>query len=106
MICLICFLSVVMLASRALHQARPGAGGALSTFWIAPGPDGAVHPAPRAALVERMTRSGLRVNSVDGRIWHAPLMTTCEFDERLRLRRPDDVSAGFRCDELEQAKGR
>jgi hypothetical protein len=104
LIYLTCFLSVVMLASRALHQARPGRGGALSTFWIVPGPDGALHPAPRATLVERTTRWGLLVNSVDGRIWHAPLLTTCEFDERLRLRRPDDVGAGFRCDEVEQAR--
>jgi hypothetical protein len=99
LICLTSFLSVVMLASRALHQARPGGGGALSTFWIAPGPDGALHPAPRAALVERTTRWGLLVNTVNGRIWHAPLMTTCEFDERLHLRRPNDIGAGFRCDD-------
>jgi hypothetical protein len=102
---LICFLSVGMLASRAVHNARPDRGGVLSTFWILPGPDGALHLAPRATLVERTTHWGLPVNSVNGRIWHAPLVTTCEFDQRLRLRRPDDIGAGFRSDEVEQAVG-
>ncbi len=58
------------------------------------------HPVQQAPLDKKTTLSGLVVyvpvnRNADDRCWDSPLPSTPHFNERLRLRRPADISSGF-----------
>lgn len=96
-----CVMTAGMLAVRTVKQIRRRGVAPLQTLVIGPGPDHGLHPAPELPLMQQTTRWGLVVYCpvTDRRVFHAPLLTTPEFDERLQLRIPGNEAGGFRCAE-------
>jgi len=102
-------LAALPFLSRWLDGTRRGADPSAMARQIllhGQGSDRGLHALPRPHLVERTTRSGLRLlvthglqpdGRDDDRLWRAPLLATprSDFNPNLRQRDPADLGAGF-----------
>jgi hypothetical protein len=95
-------LLAICIAGAALAAVRLGAwytdGRERLPLFVLSGESGPFHAPPTVELELKTSSSGLEVwkPKGDARIWHSPLLTTPEFREGIRLRRPGDLGRGFR----------